>query len=627
MSAIRARPGVLPLVKIVQSFSDFASSLSGSSPDDLTSLTLPGILSNLLRIIRSKHPTLGKAIAAVAPFVVGYYAWLRFISDYGVLKPVMERLRSLMVARIIVPSTHKLNRIVKKWMVSQGMKANASSLTLRTLDRFQELEQYQDSQAGRNASETKRKELLECEPDAGTYTFRFDGHRLTFDVRYSTEETVGGNGVIQHIARDNEPMQITISCFTFTGGMKFLQEFLEQVEAEHAASQRNRTTVYRPALDDERPPWGDGLSRPKRKIDSVTLASDRKLPLIQDVTSYLSDEIAILYANLGVPLRRGYLLHGPPGTGKSSFSTALAGHFDLDVYVVTLTTPGLDDKALSALFDALPDRCVVLLEDIDSAGIQRETMRSTPKKTTKKAKRDAKNKRNKRDRDDDAGEREPGCITLSGLLNTIDGPCSKDGRILIMTSNTPDSLDPALVRPGRIDMKTYFGNASTEVLIDMFKHVFTKSPSEPARSDAAQEDLVINDMANHFAADIPSEALSPAEIQGYLMIHRNDPAAAVENAAGWAAQLIETKARGANVSAANESFRAPARDVLPNREDNEQAGSSDIESEDGGEDENDSPPSPPSSCSSSVSNGSDRAHYEEDEWRGHEDRAHCERNE
>src|SRR5882762_9232801 len=69
----------------------------------------------------------------------------------------------------------------------------------------------------------------------------------------------------------------------------------------------------------------------------------------------------------GIPFRRGYLLYGAPGSGKTSMIHSLAGELGLDVYVVSLSRSGLDDTALSELISDLPERCIALMEDIDAA--------------------------------------------------------------------------------------------------------------------------------------------------------------------------------------------------------------------------------------------------------------------
>jgi mitochondrial chaperone BCS1 len=62
-------------------------------------------------------------------------------------------------------------------------------------------------------------------------------------------------------------------------------------------------------------------------------------------------------------------LSGPPGTGKSSLCFSVAGELDLDIYIVSI--PSVSDRILKVLFDGLPERCMVLLEDIDAAGMSR----------------------------------------------------------------------------------------------------------------------------------------------------------------------------------------------------------------------------------------------------------------
>jgi hypothetical protein len=150
-------------------------------------------------------------------------------------------------------------------------------------------------------------------------------------------------------------------------------------------------------------------------------------------------------------------------------------------------------------------------------------------------------------------------LTLSGLLNCIDGPMSRDGRIVCLTSNAPDSLDPALVRPGRCDHKILFGYASEEISTQLFEHLYTKRSDELVEGETSiSDDHDIPSMARAFAQAIPPDSMiTPAEVQGYLMIHRQDPQAALDGASTFAAKIIETKKRGANVAKhANEVDRA-----------------------------------------------------------------------
>jgi chaperone BCS1 len=145
-------------------------------------------------------------------------------------------------------------------------------------------------------------------------------------------------------------------------------------------------------------------------------------------------------------------------------------------------------------------------------------------------------------------------LTLGGLRNCLDGPMSKDGRILCMTSNHPDSLDPALVRAGRCHQHVHFGNVFAEICETLFEHLYTERPDELVKGETRWEQDEISILAKGFASRIPSpenndSKISPAEVQDYLMRHRRDPRAAVDGAKELARKNLEVKAEGKNVAA------------------------------------------------------------------------------
>jgi hypothetical protein len=138
----------------------------------------------------------------------------------------------------------------------------------------------------------------------------------------------------------------------------------------------------------------------------------------------------------------------------------------------------------------------------------------------------------------------------SGLLNCLDGHASVDGRLLLMTSNSPDSLDAALVRPGQCDKMILFGYICLEVTAGLCTHIFTRTATELYRDEkSASYEYEIPAMAVQFASRIPTDAaITPAEAQAWLLSNRTDPVAALRGAAEWAKDIVETKLRGANVA-------------------------------------------------------------------------------
>ena len=163
------------------------------------------------------------------------------------------------------------------------------------------------------------------------------------------------------------------------------------------------------------------------------------------------------------------------GTGKTSMSVALAGHFQLDLYIINLAAFTKGDVALADTFESLPRKCIVLLEDIDSAGIKRENIRQEVR-LNNMSNIQSKAQRGQR------GQQVRNPITLSGLLNAIDGATAQEGRVLIMTTNDPEALDDALIRPGRIDMQIFFGPVSQRVVEQIFVRMYTRDPHDSALS-------------------------------------------------------------------------------------------------------------------------------------------------
>ena len=175
-----------------------------------------------------------------------------------------------------------------------------------------------------------------------------------------------------------------------------------------------------------------GPPKRRRPFDSVVLEQGLSERILNDVQEFLRDRT--WYLDRGIPYRRGYLLHGPPGTGKTSFVQALAGELDFNIAMLSLSQRGLTDDKLNHLLLNVPARTLVLLEDADAAF------------------------GNRRQVDDDgyAGAN----VTFSGLLNALDGVASAEESIIFMTTNHIDRLDDALIRPGRVDVRLELGNAT-----------------------------------------------------------------------------------------------------------------------------------------------------------------------
>ncbi|KAI5369885.1 Putative AAA+ ATPase domain, ATPase, AAA-type, core [Septoria linicola] len=476
-----------------------------SETAEVFDLTAQGVCKNALRMIQRRSPLLGKVISTFVPLAFLGYGTYLFVWKPLHIQDVFDSLYSRLFAEIVIEGADPVRQQVKNWMADQTTAATGRSLTL-----------HKENPYGRPSDSP-----LKYISTAQTSWFKHDGRWLRFEDKTSENkeaesEPRGRRG------RDINSPDLAISCFSLFGDSSRARGFLEHIKDNFRDEEY--TYIYRVArFDSDGEVWDSPIARSVRTLDTVAMEAETKKSIISSVEKYLAPETRTWYSQRGLPLRKGILLYGPPGTGKTSFSTALAGHFDLELYMLSFTTPDMDDNKLAQLFSQLPSQCVVLLEDVDSAGIQRENIKTTGAELIPKK-----------------------FVTLSGLLNVIDGAGAAEGRVLIMTSNSANSLDPALVRPGRIDHKILMGNASKEVANALFTHIYSDFEDEPTTNDAHDDHDVLL-LAKSFAAKVPGNALSPAELQNFLLINRDDPIKALDMFDDWAERILSIKASGRNV--------------------------------------------------------------------------------
>ncbi|ETW78832.1 AAA ATPase [Heterobasidion irregulare TC 32-1] len=299
--------------------------------------------------------------------------------------------------------------------------------------------------------------------------------------------------------------------------------------------------------------WRWNGARQKRPMSSIVLEPAVKEMLLADCKDFLRSED--WYAERGIPFRRGYLLHGVPGSGKTSLIHSMAGELGLDIYVVSLSSKGMSDNTLTTLMGNVPSRCILLLEDLDAAftrSVSRDsTSTGAPAATAKTA----------------TETNDGSTLSLSGLLNSLDGVAAAEGRLLFATTNHIERLDPALSRPGRMDVWVNFKNATRWQAEGIFKCFFpskptatpsgeTSSPQDssqrnlpiPKRKQSSHavpllEEAEISELAKRFADAIPDDEMSVASLQGYLLKNKTRPRECVDEVAEWILQERETRIR------------------------------------------------------------------------------------
>ncbi|KDE03881.1 mitochondrial chaperone BCS1 [Microbotryum lychnidis-dioicae p1A1 Lamole] len=286
-------------------------------------------------------------------------------------------------------------------------------------------------------------------PGPGTHYFRY--HKAWFQVKRERATNMLD-------LNSGAPWE-TVTLTTLSRDRQLFSSLLTEARSLAQSAQLGRTVIYTAWGTEWRP---FGRPRMRRALESVVLDKGVKEGIVGDVEAFMKR--GSWYFQRGIPYRRGYLLHGPPGSGKSSFIQALAGSLEYNICVLNLSERGLTDDKLNHLLANAPERSLVLLEDIDAAF-------SFPTATSMTGEANA------RTRSTEQGFNAN--VTFSGLLNALDGVASSTSqRILFLTTNHIDRLDPALIRPGRVDLKIYVSDATSWQVGELYQRFYSKSSED-----------------------------------------------------------------------------------------------------------------------------------------------------
>jgi len=317
---------------------------------------------------------------------------------------------------------------VKEWFLEQGFLRRVRRVDLDT---------------------TVRSDRLALIPAPGRHWFWNAGRPFTVEFHRS-EETRGW------LPRRSE----SFSFQTIGRRQSFLKQFVSEIVECHRRNCVSSLFVH----DDG---WNRVSGYTPRQADSIVLPAGEMERLMQDVARFKASKNR--YRQLGVPYHRGYLLHGPPGTGKSSLTSAIAASFAMSIYAINLGD--FNDRTLINAVHEVPLNSVILFEDIDCMSTGRAGER-----------RDIRSNRLPIQDDERKGGVDKFGVTLSGLLNVLDGFNTPEDVLFVMTSNCIESIDQALLRPGRIDYRLYLGKATREQKTELYRRFFRQASAFEAQA-------------------------------------------------------------------------------------------------------------------------------------------------
>ena len=292
------------------------------------------------------------------------------------------------------------------------------------------LRKHQD-RYGENLQDDARLRLI---PEYGTYYMKYKKRLMVVEHRKDTQPNMAQR-------RPTHYMRLRI---WFAWDRTIMLGVIREAKAVYEETQPRTVEYFR---IDHYGDWNEGAV-PPRSLESIYHPEELISNLMEDVQTYL--ETKEIYTDLGIPYRRGYLLSGPPGTGKSTLILAIASHFKLPIYAVPLRGSEMTGERLLHLLTTCRRPSLIALEDVDCLKIATS--------------RDSKSREG---------------LTTADLLNVIDGIGASEDRVLFMTSNHPEALDPALIRAGRVDRRFHIDYVRDEELQSFHARLARYYPVQP----------------------------------------------------------------------------------------------------------------------------------------------------
>jgi chaperone BCS1 len=315
----------------------------------------------------------------------------------------------------------------------------------------------------------------------GVYEIPYQNHNILLTIHYIENKPYFHHSeLIKEIIIEYQKDDILL---------KFVDEAKRTVEDTMNREGRNLDTTIRKYIYDTSmnyPEWELINISKKRSLDTLFLPREMHAKIFNFVENFISTNTKSEYQSYGIPYKANLLFSGMPGSGKTTTIHCIASIINSDIGILSFTR-NMDDiqftKAINTM-SKLENCRVLVLEDIDSLFTDERKQHDTVKNN----------------------------ISLSGILNCLDGLVRNEGIIICITTNRKDVLDEAVFRSGRVDIDIEFKNIEKDEIIKMVEYYY---------KDA--------NLAEQFYDKIETYSLTTSDIQQYLFKYRQTPDKILKN--------------------------------------------------------------------------------------------------
>jgi ATP-dependent 26S proteasome regulatory subunit/DNA-binding protein YbaB len=429
---------------------------------------------------------------------------------------LIPQLKHLITVYINKKFNRVKNKIVEQNLINSSNKQIKSKITFIKSDKKRENDFVIDAINYHITNIESSKYLTYCNDYFVTNDEEFE---ISNEVYCVAHTKIMGN------EEQTENIEYNLQIYSYTKSLYEIRTYVEKLKEKYAYEQKNKLGNKKYFFDEQHvtlPKEMNGevrfaVATPNMNFKMTQFNTNKSLSnIFGEHLRIVKDRVHLFidnpqwYEEKGIPYTLGIMLHGPPGTGKTSLIKAIAKDTKRHIFNIKLYGDTTQTQLRNLFFNEtvyilqngktesynIPmDERIYVIEDIDCLTDIVKERNDNINKINENSKNvdnsitlpqysngftDNRMIGSKISNDNTLGVKQETSegLTLSFILNLLDGILETPGRILIVTTNKPETLDKAFIRPGRIDLNIEVGYCTLDMIKEMYSFFFNTSTEE-----------------------------------------------------------------------------------------------------------------------------------------------------